>query len=67
MDKEKPMNFRGLSVLFIQNDNNDREQEFVNKFTDSYVPSDLNNIMLKSGVDGIVITGKKCYLKKDII
>ncbi len=63
VDSEQPTNFRGLSILFIQNDNDEREKEFTNRFTDGYILSDLNNIMLKSGVEGIIVTGRKCYLK----
>ena len=61
-----PQDFRGLSILFIQNDNEKREEEFKNnRFKMDYKEVDLDAIIRDKGVEGLVVTGSSCYLLID--
>ncbi len=60
--EEQPENFRGLSILFIQNDNEDRENEFENmKFKENYEKINDNNIISIEGIEGLIVTGRSIY------
>ena len=60
--EEQPENFRGLSILFIQNDNEDRENEFENiRFKENYEKINDNNIISIEGIEGLIVTGRSIY------
>lgn len=65
--KEEPKSFRGLSILFIQNNNEKKEEEFSKiRFKNGYEKINLDSILSVDGIDGLVVTGSNEYLKKSI-
>jgi len=60
--QEDPSNFKGLSILFIQNDNEDREIEFENiRFKENYKIINDDETVLIDGVEGLVITNRNIF------
>jgi hypothetical protein len=62
---EEPKNFRGLSILFIQNDNQEKEEEFSNKtFKEGYEKINIDSVLSEDGINGLIVTGSSMYLLK---
>ena len=56
-----PKDFRGLSILFIQNDNENMEKKFENNIFNNYKKANLEQIIYSKGVEGLVVTKSHCF------